>query len=43
MFELILKKKNSYRRSREKDQKSIIDEIELTIKNKHKIEKLIDR
>ena len=43
MFEFALKKKNLYRRLKEKDQKSIIDENESTIKNKYEIEKLIDR
>ena len=43
MFEFVLKKKDLYRKSREENQKSIIDKNELTIKNKYEIEKLINR
>ena len=43
MLELVLKKKDLYRKSKKEGQKSIIDKNELMIKNKHEIKRLIDR
>ena len=43
MFESALKKKDPYRRSREEDQKPIIDKNKSMIKDKHEIKRLIDR